>query len=118
MKTVIISALALVLSGCISLPADDLDGETAAPSTSQSMGIEEQVFVKIVREGTNLTGTDDEFISAGRLICNEFDRGKTFESVGYDIVESGASFEDAGFIIGASIGAFCPQYSDVVQQGV
>ena len=49
-------------------------------------------------------------VNLGRSICSSLDSGASIIRVGEVAVSNGFSYSDAGFIIGAAIASFCPQY--------
>jgi hypothetical protein len=54
-------------------------------------------------------------IGAGHLVCHDLDLGQTPEQVATDVLQSSdMDSYHAGYFVGASIRAFCPQY---VSQG-
>lgn len=80
----------------------------------------EQLYADFIRDalGVGYETSDEEIIDIGKKVCVAFDSGVSFEEVGSIFLNEGMSPEDAGTFIGAAIPAFCPQHSDVVQQGV
>ena len=80
----------------------------------------EQLYADFIRDalGVGYEISDEQIIDIGKNVCVAFDSGVSFEEVGSLFLNEGMSPEDAGTIIGAAIPAFCPQHSDVVQQGV
>ncbi len=59
--------------------------------------------------------SDLELINIASSACQYFDEGGTFEELAYYLVMSIDASEDAfgfmGFVIGAGVAAYCPEYS-------
>jgi hypothetical protein len=49
-------------------------------------------------------------VTLGRSVCSALDTGASIIEVAQVAVRSGFSYGDAGFIVGAAISSFCPQY--------
>ena len=87
---------------------------TSAPQESQALS-NEDAFVQVIRgEFPNLQGSDEDVIAVGHSICGAFDSGRPIDKIADDIVETSGGFNyyDAGFIIGASVPAFCPEHQN------
>jgi hypothetical protein len=51
-------------------------------------------------------------IAAGHLVCTELDRGETPQQVAQDVMNiSNLDPFHAGYFVGASIGAYCPNHA-------
>lgn len=49
-------------------------------------------------------------VNLGRSICSSLDSGASIIQVGEVAVSNGFSYSDAGFLVGAAIASFCPEY--------
>jgi len=57
--------------------------------------------------------TDSSAIAAGQVVCSDFASGAApAETLLAVIYNTGLSFEDAGFLLGAAVSAYCPQFED------
>lgn len=94
---------ALALTGCGS------DG----PSQAEM----ERALVEVINEEIPETVSvpDQDIIDLGESICDRLDAGENILSVAYSGVEAGFEPRQAGFIVGASVGALCPEHEDLVE---
>ena len=97
-----------------SAPQETVPGGPPPPPMSSDS--EEEIFIDVVRgEIDYLGGSDQDLINLGYEICESFDYGESFSDVTIVIMDNaGVAPYDAGFIIGASVGAFCPEHEDAV----
>ena len=115
-------SLTLGLSACgthiESTPASDgVSSEVSEFGEGYSLPSKDEEFADLVRDNTNLEGTDDEFVTLGETICESFDLGADFMDVVSIMTEDGISNYDAGFMIGASVGAYCDEHAYLFQNG-
>lgn len=98
-------ALILVLFGC---------GGTEPVSTTQTSN--DPLYLSQIREDNppleNIS--DNRLISLGHTICEAFDAGVSFAQVAQVTFDNGFTPESGGSLIGAAIGVYCPEHSDVV----
>ena len=120
-----VAALALAgaaifgLAACNSAPPTPPNNPVArhsAPVNTQSEN--DQVFVKTVRgQVSELNGlSDKDLVDIGHGVCTDFDNGTTFQDE-VTSMDGYVSPYNAGYLIGASIGVYCPQHKDLVEQG-
>lgn len=113
--------LLVALTGCSkasqSIDQDPMPTYTA-PEPTYSI---DDIFVAAVRdENAYLASnyTDAELVDLGGMICKYFDDGGSMTSLAAYLVTNIEATDEAysfmGFIIGASIGAYCPQYTSEV----
>lgn len=117
-----ILGLVVLVSGCSS--ASTGSGSVAGVSTSvthaptqPSIDYHTRAFLAAVHRGTDLVpvyGTDKQVVRLGHTVCQALDRGATFSLLLNDALKSGLSPYDGGFVIGASVAAFCPQYKYLI----
>jgi hypothetical protein len=51
-------------------------------------------------------------IAAGHLVCTELDQGQPKSQVAQDVIDqTDLDPYHAGYFVGASVGAYCPQYA-------
>lgn len=51
-------------------------------------------------------------VNLGKAICNALDSGVSITDVGQVAANNGISYSDAGYLVGAAIATFCPEYED------
>jgi hypothetical protein len=86
---------------------------TPKPSTNAPVTREDAYLIVMRHEYPQLKKTSDKvLLNAGHSVCDMYKAGYTFEEVAYAAIDSGLDAQTAGFLIGASTAAFCPQYSD------
>lgn len=85
--------------------------ETAQPVAPEAPTVEEE-FATLVRDNTELEGTTNEFVILAGSICDGFDSGMSFNSVVRVLTNEGISQWDAGYMIGASVGAYCDEHAN------
>jgi hypothetical protein len=85
---------------------------TPKPSTNPPVTREDAYLTVMRHEYPQLKKTSDKvLLNAGHSVCDMYKAGYTFEEVAYAAIDSGLDEQTAGFLIGASTAAFCPQYS-------
>ena len=86
-----------------------------ALSAPASADTNEDVFIAAVdHQGISYT-TEANMINLGHKVCNAFDAGATPQMIAMTIYRSSPwSAYDSGYVTGASVSAFCPQYTSVV----
>ena len=54
----------------------------------------------------------DAAIAAGHLVCTKVEQGETETQIAHDIIDStNLDPYHAGYFVGASVGAYCPQFA-------
>jgi ABC-type glycerol-3-phosphate transport system substrate-binding protein len=72
---------------------------------------EEEVYIQFVRARGSYdieVSSDETLISLGKSLCNALESGASAETVIQMGLDSNVSGDDVALILGASIGAFCP----------
>jgi Protein of unknown function (DUF732) len=78
----------------------------------------DDIFLSVIRQKISY-GTDAEVIELAGLICKAFDVAPVrtaFETSANAGINAGLSPTDVGYIIGASVAAYCPQYQGQLEQ--
>lgn len=96
---------ALILTAC---------GGTDSNNDSNNDGLSaiDSLYLELLRDeipDLNLI-EDDLIISLGSEICNAFDNGMSFREMVMAGMGSEFTASEQGAMIGASIGAYCPEY--------
>lgn len=107
--------VALSMAACGSTTEPNSKETVYVDSGSTSQTDLDAALGDLIREETGLEGTDAEWASAAKATCRSFDNGTTFEEMVDAQVESGFSEYNVGFIIGASVGAYCPEHADLFE---
>lgn len=96
-----------MLAGCAHAGGDGVDAQAS-----------EDAFLKVMHERfTNSTASDAEYVSAGKQLCDVFADAPTTKTWVLQVkalTDAGYSPENAGFVIGASVTSFCPQYASAL----
>lgn len=58
--------------------------------------------------------TTDEIVTAAHGVCTDFTGGDNFYQVVIDATDAGFNADDAGVLIGAAVGVYCPQYHGLI----
>lgn len=114
--TAVALATALVLTGCSTTPTY-APSQTEAPAAPQLT--DEDLYLQTLHSTGNSyvnNGTDAQLVQLGHTVCQALDEGNSVtDIVTYLVLNSNnddpefARFE--GQVIGAAVGAFCPEYS-------
>lgn len=57
---------------------------------------------------------DETIIELGGAICTDFDKGLSLGNVGQQLLDGGASVNEAGYYIGAAVTAYCPEHQNLL----
>lgn len=89
----------------------DIDTDDVEPiDTSSDI---DTMYIDQVREGTDIEATDAQLLDTGHAVCSDLDNGMTPMGVAMSMAETGnVSYYDSGFLTGAAVSAFCPEYLD------
>lgn len=90
---------------------------TPNPSTSVD-SIHKAAFLKVVKQRFP-TITDDAALADGQWVCGEMGQNKNILTVIGDLKQKHPEWSttNAGYFLGVSIGALCPQYTSKVTAG-
>lgn len=101
------------LVGCSSEPEEF---EWSTTPTPQAKTTDERFLdtVHSTRPST-LQYDDDAVIDVAHLACDVFDDGGTTEDLLDAVLQTGVDVQDAGVIVGAGVGAYCPEHNSKVQ---
>lgn len=56
--------------------------------------------------------SDDQLVAAGNLVCSDLGQGETVSTIGLALsAASGLDLGQSGYLMGAAVGAYCPEYS-------
>lgn len=96
------------------LLASACGGGSGGSSTDNGLSHDE-AFISVVRDQLPTDDiSDNDLVGLGHNICIALDSGKSTTSVAMVGVENGLSPYDAGFLVGASIAAYCPSHKNEV----
>jgi Protein of unknown function (DUF732) len=123
----VLAAAAITLSACtIQVPGDEavvsntppevtttFETQTLdPPSPTDAVPSIEDTFISVLDERGITYPDEATAIGAAEEVCGLFDEGNGLLGVIASVEsETGFSTEDAGFFTGASVAAFCPEYS-------
>ncbi len=85
--------------------------ETIQQDTVSNTPTLDEVYVFTLRDEMSLDGvSDSDIIGLGNKICSALKTGSTPLEVGEIGVRAGLAPYDAGYVVGASIAAYCPEF--------
>ena len=123
-RKIAITGAALVsvfaLSAC-STPSDTAsDGSTTLAHEDSGYSFEETVLIEAYESeyGDASVGYEGQIIDIGYSTCDALDAGVTFETIATTAYDSGMDMEEAGYIVGASVTAFCPEWTEYLMDTV
>lgn len=125
-----LAAAAITLSACtIQVPGDEavvsntppevtttFETQTLEPPSQQPQGgTTEDAFIAVLDEQGIAYPDRETAVGAAEEVCGLFDEGNSFVQV-LEIVssETGMDAYKSGFFMGASVAAYCPEYTDQV----
>jgi len=87
-------------------------GPLGAASTAQADDADDKFLVTLKREGITDHVSQAHAIEAGHKVCEKLQQGMTPTDVAYDVLNSSSlPAYHSGYFVGASIAAYCPQYT-------
>lgn len=95
---------------------------TTAPLTEAAPELDDEtmevLFIMVLDDSNIPYKSEDWAIELGHTICESFEADLSFVEIGETIRESGYyDAYEAWFVIGSSIGAFCPEFESSIPQG-
>ena len=118
------AALAVSLGACSSdsgTPAPVVTVTEQAPDTGPTV---DEAYVQTVRSlapGMSRGATDAELIDLGKTTCRALDEVNGDTDLLFEVLysqEPGLDYGEVGAVVGASIIAYCPEYSDQIGSDV
>lgn len=100
---------ALILTAC---GGTDSNNDSNNDSNSDGLSVIDSIYLELLRdEIPDLNHVEDDLIiNLGSEICNAFDNGMSFREMVMAGMGSEFTASEQGAMIGASIGAYCPEY--------
>ena len=77
----------------------------------------EDLFLSTLRSEDILIPDDQLMINLGKAVCSDLDKGTSFNAIGLSLASSSDgmySLKEIGYIMGASVPAFCPEHRDKI----
>jgi hypothetical protein len=102
-----------LLAACVVLVVGLLGplGTAASPAHADPADVDERYLAALSSHGITYT-SPEVGIAAGHLVCTKLDGGEAPTDVAKDVMNSSSlDGYHAGYFVGASIGAYCPQYA-------
>lgn len=116
MKKFFLPALLVILfalAGCGGSSSEPTNSSTVSNDSTDNV---DDVFIRVVREQMPEEGISDyQLIDLGHNICTALDGGMSPVDVAIIGVRAGMSPYNSGFIIGASVVAYCPRHRDLIE---
>jgi Protein of unknown function (DUF732) len=82
--------------------------------TAHADSTDDRFVAALVNEGIGKGIPPEKLIHLGHTICSDLSHGRSVTDAMKGLYTSGIGARDAGALVGASIGAYCPQYSNEV----
>lgn len=102
--TIAAAGLALaVLSGCGVATAQD------------STASEDAGYLTALDRGSVPHPDDAQAVQLGRSVCAQFDAGANLVTIGFTLMSTDLTPEQAGWAIGSAVAVFCPEHLEQVQ---
>ena len=116
MKKIITAMSAIALALSLAACGEQTDSSSVPTPASQSdSSLKDGEFADLVRDNTSVTGTDEEFANLAKMVCESLDTTEdVYVEVG-TLVDAGFTNEDAAFFVGASIGGYCNEHADLIE---
>jgi len=94
-------------------PTEVLDPATTTPENPLSPA--DIVFLDTVK--SHFPGVaQEDLINGGHVVCNGLDAGEPVVGVVEDLINAGFPSYEAGYFLGASVTAYCPDHTDAVKE--
>lgn len=77
----------------------------------------EDLFLATLRSNDILIPDDQLMINLGNAVCSDLDKGTSFNAIGLSLASASDgmySLDEIGYIMGASVPAFCPEHRDAI----
>lgn len=97
-------------------PTSTYETQTLEPPSQQPQGgTTEDAFIAVLDEQGIAYPDRETAVGAAEEVCGLFDEGNSFVQV-LEVVssETGMDAYKSGFFMGASVAAYCPEYTDMV----
>jgi hypothetical protein len=95
-------------------PIESTPTPTKTPTVEENI---DTIFLTVLRSKYPqdfVAVPDTMLVELGNMICDGFDAGLSFEEVALVGLSSGYSPKSSGFLIGASISSYCPQFENLL----
>lgn len=93
-------------------PAVNVATKSAPETTTVSPKTVDDVFLSVLEE-KNIPA-NEKSISAAKAMCEALDAGNSMENI--LMIAVGELGENGGYFVGASVAAYCPEYSDEIDR--
>jgi hypothetical protein len=115
---VVVSFLPESTTDTTAAPIASAPVRSAPTGSSSTLSTSEQIFIQALDSQNILVDASDESrVRVGRLVCATFDEGAGLYSTIETLQTAGRGLSDfdAGFVVGVSVSAFCPEHNDRLQ---
>jgi len=97
----------LVVVSIVGASACSVESVESGPVESRPRN--ETVFLDVIRDHGIKNLTDEQAINNAKNVCRRLDDGQNALDIAYDGIP-GQDFENSAILVGAAIGAFCPEH--------
>ena len=92
-------------------------GSVGAAATAHADANDNKFLAQLKSEGITDHVSPSHAIEAGHMVCQKLDNGMSPTEVAYDVLNSSVMpAYHSGYFVGASIEAYCPQYTSKINQ--
>lgn len=110
---------AFFLGACAQTPPTITPAPVTVTETAQPQMTTEQKFVEFIQQRPYFsTVPAAQLVETAKSVCRAFDAGQSLAAVGNAAIQAGLPAYEAGYFIGASVVAFCPQYKNIADDGI
>lgn len=128
-RALVVALLALALAGCstpiagtaTAAPGAKIPALASAGASAPVVDTQDVIMVQVIRAGTSIPATqisDVRLVSIAQYVCGVIEVDSTRAGVTTAIMNvsmaNSVGLPQAGFIVGASVGNKCPQFSSLV----
>jgi hypothetical protein len=93
-------------------------GAVGTAATAHADTNDNKFLTELKSEGITDHVSSAHAIEAGHVVCQKLDGGMTPTEVAYDVLNSSTMpAYHSGYFVGASINAYCPQYTSKISTG-
>lgn len=103
-----------LLTGCtVEVQSSEPTASASPEDTEPRLSETDRAFITVLKnEGLDNNYTNEEIISLGTGTCDLIDTSGSVLAAAEHLIDVSGDAEVAGFLLGASIMAYCPEYED------
>lgn len=112
------AVMAFSFSACSTTDPAPVYPQDSSAAPSPDGADKDTLFANIVRDNTDTFdgASDEQIVETAHAVCDLWATGATFEDQAAAVVKAKIDMYDGGFLIGAATEAYCPEYSDEIEE--